>query len=646
MTRCGQYGRDQRSVWKSPLLPTLDNQDGRRGLLDHQVTGIVWLLSRFFGDLPTLKYMDPDTGQIRNNVETRFDEANRQRLKGPQNFGGILADSMGLGKTLITVALISLLVGQGLNIIRAEDGSRKHRPILLVVPTATVASQWIQEIEQVIPESILPQIVVSAPGLEASLRPRVSYLQRDGFSRWPYSLRYMWYERDPRASKVVLITTMECWALRTCKHEKSATKPGIWGSYFTDAERAFSLVVVDEAYKVKNGSTKNWRSIHYLERQFTLLLTATPCMNSLTDLFGLGRLLWTVPRRHLKRQPQKWEHIEKTFSELKSLDLLDQYAASHEYQLVAGHASLLAKLLCKSRDGKGHDIDLTRQYLRHFEKLAMLRRSPSSRIYTNWDETNSVSLDGLYPDVENYTVDIRAGEAHEEKYQKAHIELLIDYLQAVKEWVGEVDEKEGRKHWLEIQRLFQIATSSMDVYHINDILVNNNYSTKSDDIAKMRSNGVTFLRLSQFLIPSKEAKPATLIGFLKLAVRNSPILRYALHYIAENILTREQNGPIKKLLIVEQTPAIAFYYEVVLQLLGFECCCMHAQLPTEERQALVDSFNSSANDSCQLLIQPYTVGFVGTNLHKSCSRVLVTSYAYSLPVQWQAIHRIIRVRPF
>jgi len=641
MTRCGQYGRDQRSVWKSPLLPTLDNQDGRRGLLDHQVTGIVWLLSRLFGDLPTLKYIDPDTGQIRRNVENPFDEENRQRLKGPQYFGGILADSMGLGKTLITVALMSLLVGQGLNIVQAEDGSRKHRPILLVVPNATVASQWIQEIEQVIPGSIIPQIVVSAPGLEAlPRRDRVWYLNRNGFSKWPYALRYMWYEKQPRASKVVLITTMECWALRTCKQFNG------WGSCFTHAGRAFSLVVVDEAYKVKNSSTLNWRSIHYLERQFTLLLTATPCMNSLTDLFGLGRLLWTTPMRHLQREPQKWEYIEDTFSKLEDLDLLDEYAASHEYQLVAGHTSLLAKLLCKNRDGKGHDINFTRQYLRHFEKLAMLRRSPSSRIYTDWDETNSVSLDGLYPNVENYTVEISAGEAYDEKYQKVHIDLLIDYLQAVKEWVGEIDDKEGRRHWLQIQRLFQIATSSLDVYHINDILVDNDYSTKSDDIAKMRANGVNFLRLSQFLISSKEAKPATHIGFLKLATRNSPILRYVLHYIAENILTREQNGPIKKLLIIEQVPAIAFYYEVVLRFLGFECCCMHAQLTTEERQGLVDSFNSSANDSCQFLIQPYTVGFVGTNLHKSCSRVLVTSYSYSLPMQWQAIHRVIRVRSF
>ena len=194
-------------------------------------------------------------------------------------------------------------------------------------------------------------------------------------------------------------------------------------------------------------------------------------------------------------------------------------------------------------------------------------------------------------------------------------------------------------------RLFQIASSSLDVYDLDTILSRNGHSTLAPEVAKMRDNRVDICRLVQFLLFPTETAPETHVGFLKIATRTSPILRYILHYINENILTREPEGKIKKLLIIEHNLMLAFYYELVLQFLGFECRCMHAQLSQDERQTLVDSFNSSHSESCQILIQLYTVGFAGTNLHKSCSRVLVASQSYSLQVQWQAMHRVIRVSP-
>jgi SNF2 family DNA or RNA helicase len=650
MTKCGQYGRNKSTVWRSPLFANLDNEDGRRGLLDHQVTGIVWLLSRLFGNLPTLKFTDPDTGRLRTNVVTPFDAENRDRLKGPKYFGGILADSMGLGKTLITIALMDLLVSQRLNVVQAKDGRSKHRPILLLTPNATVASQWIQEISQVIDESTIRHIVVSGSGLEAPPdQYRVVHLGRECFKLWPEAVSYMWDEDDTRASQVVLIMTMESWAGRTCTLHKCDRE---WHSSFTDEGRAFSLVIVDEAYKVKNPSTRNWRSVYLLERQFTLLITATPCMNTLTDLLGLARLLWTVPENYLKQNPSTWKHIEKTFRDLEDLHLLDEYDASHDCQLVAGRPALLARLLCKSRNARTQDIDLTRKHLRHFETLAMLKRSPSSHIYTDWGDTKPISLEGLFPTVENYTVDISLGEAYDREYQKVHINELIDYLRGLKDWGAVVvprpkkANKEDEKAKLPIMnahRLLQLAASSLNAYDLDRALTANGYSTRAPDVAKMRRNEVDLLRLTQFLAPLGEKKPETHIEFMKVATRNSPILQYILHYVNENILIRKENSTIQKLLIIEHSLPVAFYYELVLQFLGFECRCMHAQLSTEDRQELVDSFNSHDNNSCQILIQLYSVGFAGTNLHKSCSRVLVASQSYSIQVQWQAIYRVIRV---
>ncbi|KAI1419391.1 P-loop containing nucleoside triphosphate hydrolase protein [Xylaria sp. FL1777] len=653
MTKCGQYGRSNSTVWRSPFIPKLDNENGRRGLLDHQVTAIVWLLSRLFGDLPTLEYKDPKDpwGNPYSDTETPSDVENRKRLKGPKYFGGILADSMGLGKTLITTALVNLLMSQELNVMRAEDGTTIHRPVLLVTPNPTVANQWVQEFVHVTDPSTLYLIIVSGPGLEEiGHRDRVVYFDRDNFLYWPSRFNFVWNEDDPLASKVVLIMTLDSWAVRTCDYRYSG-KQG-WHSTFTDKSRGFSLVIVDEAHKVKNHKTKNWRSIYLLERQFTLLITATPCLNTLTDIFGLARLLWSVPEQYLKQNPTVWSEMEEVFGELEKLELLDKYPSSHDFQLVAGRPALLARMLFKHREARTHDIDLTRQYLRHFEALAMLKRSPSSYIYADWEKTSHRSLEGLFPKVENYTVDVSPGEAYEQEYQRVHIDLVMRYLKGLKDWGTVVDEvgqrlkKEEDEAKLPIVnsiRLLQIASSSLDVYNFNTIVSANGYSTLSVEVAKMREKQVDLLKLAEFLVIPTEPKPETHIGWMALVTRNSPILRYILRYITEKILIREANGKIRKLLIVEHNPMVAFYYELVLQFLGFECRCMHAQLSLNERQELVDSFNSSDNESCQILIQLYTVGFAGTNLHKSCSQVLVSSQAHSLQVQWQAIYRVIRV---
>ncbi|GAP84518.1 putative SNF2-like protein [Rosellinia necatrix] len=648
MTACGHYGRTNSTIWRSPFIPKLDNEDGRRGLLDHQVTAIVWILSRLFGHLPRLTYMNPAAEPPSSNITTQADISDRKRLKGPRYFGGILADSMGLGKTLIVVALINLLISQRLNVVRAQDGTSQHRPILLIAPNPTVANQWVEELEQVIDESILPRIVVSGPGLEPpSYRPRVVYLCPKTFQKWPTFLKYIWDETNTEASKVVIVMTMESWAHRTCTADGKE-----WSSSFTQQNRGFSLVIIDESYKVKNPSTKNWRSIYLLERQFTLLITATPCMNTLTDLFGLVRLLWTAPERYLKNHTKKWEHIELDFKELQDLDKLDDYSQSNHSQLAAGRPGLLAPLLCKSRFARTLNINLTRKYLRHFERLAMLKRSPSSYLYTDWDKTNTISLEGLFPKVENYTVDIDPGEAYENEYQEVHNELLITYLENLNDWGDRVDkpakktkkeDEEAKAHINSITRLLQLASSSLDVYDLNTILTQNGYSTLTDKVAEMREKEVNLLRLAQFLVLPTETKPETHVGHMGLVARNSPILRYILHYIDKNILTRGENEPIKKLLIIEQNVMVAFYYELVIQFLGINCRCLHAQLTFEERQHLVNSFNSGAPESCQIMIQMYTVGFAGTNLHKNCSRVLVASQSHSLQYQWQAIYRVIRV---
>src|SRR6266508_3587098 len=55
--------------------------------------------------------------------------------------------------------------------------------------------------------------------------------------------------------------------------------------------RPWDLVVVDEAHRLKNRASQNWRFVSGLSKKYMLLLTATPVQNDLEELFNLISLL-------------------------------------------------------------------------------------------------------------------------------------------------------------------------------------------------------------------------------------------------------------------------------------------------------------------------------------------------------------------
>jgi SNF2 family DNA or RNA helicase len=55
--------------------------------------------------------------------------------------------------------------------------------------------------------------------------------------------------------------------------------------------RNYDIVVVDEAHHLKNRNTLNWQLINSIQKNYLLLLTATPVENNLEELFNLVTLL-------------------------------------------------------------------------------------------------------------------------------------------------------------------------------------------------------------------------------------------------------------------------------------------------------------------------------------------------------------------
>jgi hypothetical protein len=200
------------------------------------------------------------------------------------------------------------------------------------------------------------------------------------------------------------------------------------------------------------------------------------------------------------------------------------------------------------------------------------------------------------------------------------------------------------EHLLAIIRQLQIASSSIDVYFLDQLLDEHDFGAHAENIAQMRLSHVDFMKLAKCMfVADGERTPNRIREYLWKALRGSPVLRFILQDLKDNILNRKPGEKIKKLLITEEIPILAYYYELVLQFIGINARTFHSELTDTERQEMIEEFNDDDSESIQVLIQMYSVGFAGTNLQKNCSRVIIASQASSFAVQSQATHRIIRV---
>lgn len=161
-------------------------------------------------------------------------------LKSPLSKGAILADEVGLGKTIEAGLVI------------AQRWAEQRRRILLIVP-ASLRKQWTQELQS---KFSVPSEILEAK----TYRER----QKSGTSK-PFEI----------PGKVV-VTSYEFAARQA---DEIATIP-------------WDLVVFDEAHRLRNvfkksGSQRAKQLRRALQERFKILLTATPLQNSLLELYGL-----------------------------------------------------------------------------------------------------------------------------------------------------------------------------------------------------------------------------------------------------------------------------------------------------------------------------------------------------------------------
>jgi hypothetical protein len=184
-----------------------------------------------------------------------------RELSDSAPYGGLLADSMGLGKTVQTLAC---MVG---NPPSEQDLKRNTRCTLIVVP-ASVIDQWIDEIHNHAEEAIFPKVM----RYKASSKIPAAVLQdldivvtsyHEVMAQFPFP--------DKHAREDIAHMGHAKWWRKAKKNLGDLHK--------VDWYR----VVLDEAHVIKNNASRTSLACQNLKSVFRWCLTGTPLLNSLEE---------------------------------------------------------------------------------------------------------------------------------------------------------------------------------------------------------------------------------------------------------------------------------------------------------------------------------------------------------------------------
>ena len=204
--------------------------------------------------------------------------------------GGILADEMGLGKTIEMISLIhshksdiALKIQKagstttsvnGLPRLPANTVSVERAPCTtLVVAPMSLLSQWHSEAERA--------------SKDGTLRSMVYY-----GSEKASNLQALCCEANGATAPNVIITS---YGVVLSEFNQVAAKNGDRKAHGGLFSLNFFRIILDEAHHIKNRSSKTARACYELLGDHRWVLTGTPIVNRLEDLFSLVRFLKVEP---------------------------------------------------------------------------------------------------------------------------------------------------------------------------------------------------------------------------------------------------------------------------------------------------------------------------------------------------------------
>uniref|UniRef100_A0A093VGA7 Putative SWI/SNF-related matrix-associated actin-dependent regulator of chromatin subfamily A member 3-like 1 n=1 Tax=Talaromyces marneffei PM1 TaxID=1077442 RepID=A0A093VGA7_TALMA len=261
------------SLTRSDDLRGVRGSEGlNRTLYPHQEEALFFMLQRETGDIPDkYRLWQPEIIDGAQKYRHVITKAQQDELPD-ESGGGILADEMGMGKSLTTLVLIEKTLSDALKWAeerktQSDDlmAKRHCRATLVIVPSHVLINMWTREVEE---------------HLDGSLRV----------------FKYHGKDRKKHLSEIehydIVITTYN-----TLAREHGIKNNG--GSQSPLHEVEWYRVVLDEAHMIRRQATTFHHAVRDLSAKSRWCLSGTPIQNSLIDLGALLVFIQAKPFHHL-----------------------------------------------------------------------------------------------------------------------------------------------------------------------------------------------------------------------------------------------------------------------------------------------------------------------------------------------------------
>ncbi|KFY97411.1 hypothetical protein V500_02085 [Pseudogymnoascus sp. VKM F-4518 (FW-2643)] len=565
--------------------------------LESQLTGAVFMLMKTLGHIP-VPVDAPD--DVKEAASTLIDLATG---------GGMLVDGMGLGKTYTAILFLVyyvLYATKDQKIPPACCGDKPAKPQDRV--------RWISA---------------------TAMRDAPSKLEY-----WPHGYEYIWDQSDPRASNVVVLSSPETWAGRTIDEEyiynESSGKEEL--VYSSSCQGLFGVAILDEGHRFRSMHTQMFHALQCLKTEFHWFLTGTPVINSINDVVGPMSILWVHVKKVLEANVEHATWINANmrtggygvFTTISNMDKLD-------IRRLIAMDPLRALALFSA------DLPTISANFKMVDEMFVIRRTLASTLRKNDDET--ISLRTMMPSyiVQTKVLQYRPDEALEA--QHGHLLHDREYNLAIKEWRGASKDGHGKSFpriGAPLRRMTLLSTST-HLERLENTLRKAGLTGHVMDMRGLRERGLNAFDLVGLV--RREGDPEDLqtgLQHLKFLSYGSPKLRYVLNEVLTYVLPGTTEDMGEKLLLVEDVPLAAEFWQMVLSLTYVDVAIMHSGLDEDERIDLSRRFNDK-NDSLRILIIMYAVNAAGVNLDGACSRVIVLTPAINYAVEAQGFSRLLRV---
>lgn len=518
----------------------------------------------------------------------------------------------------------------------------KAKPTLILVPPNLVGQTWNEFNKWTEGLNVMEYYDDTRAKGNATGRPRV-----DGKLDKNHWIFHNDQQHTDDISKRVIISSLPTWNTRhgpaALKHWRRTVRhiarPRLEGRDLDyDPEcpsmlpKMFEMVVVDEAHMLKQEDGHWQHAALWLDPTFTLLVTATPGINSLDD--WKGYLPFVQPRN-------------------PPTDDLGQPYPAHTNPYVDGGIGDHLPLLRLQSDIFKHNISDNRNetlagaYVRKFQEVCMVRRTFASKI-------NSHPVSEDLPRIFKYYIDCHYSAEQQAEYQEMadpHLAKLIlnltkpgdprdrgriiwnqEYARNLildSDWLG----YEYCNEELLVENIYSLTDKPNWLWWLLQIVRRGRQAADAERAQAAREAGEEPRPERDYFVPAVSDRP-DLVGAV---CNDSPKYKALLGLVSDWVVRKGE-----KAVVWTTYPAQQKMVEEILNKVGIKTKALTSNMSTAERESLIDNFNT-VQDDIQILVLSYSMSSFGLNLHFLCRHSIHLNMPMSRAIRDQADARFRRI---